>query len=323
MSKQADHADLKKAVKSHAQPTIIDMLSRGSRCLRAREIIHFGGDDVKYPRMVGPGHFDRIRKDHLNMLVGRGMIFSALSQNTWIRAVDLTGVSLGSGDDDEPFEHEIEAQDLVEAAVSNGIGRNSMGPSVASTAPIMQLATILRSNTSITELSVDGFDFSSADLHEFMAALKCNASIKSLHLLDFKFHERESGCAGPALVDLLRQFDDNAGLHRRHASAIEALEVTAVAYSSGTDNFRSKELCTALKCNATLTSVDLGDCFLSNGLANLVDALEHNPRIVRFKINPEILKQSARNAKLALAVDRILKPRFLASRPVADASNAV
>lgn len=66
-----------------------------------------------------------------------------------------------------------------------------------------------------------------------------------------------------------------------------------------TENFVASEYLNHSRCAADnhvrrvrhSANVDLGYCFHGNGLANLVDELEHNPRIIRFKGNPDILKK--------------------------------
>ena len=162
---------------------------------------------------------------------------------------------------------------------------------------------MLRANTSITELHLPGSALTPAEVHELVAALKCNASIKTLNLVDFDV----SGVAGEALMDLLRQADGSA-------SAIETLTLQGDA-KRGSGRLPLKALCAALGCNSTLTSIDLQvEGFDIDVSAELAEALEHNPRIASCKISASAFEGFA---KIAASVDRILKARFVASRAAA------
>jgi hypothetical protein len=219
---------------------------------------------------------------------------SALSQNDWIRVVDFTGV-------------------LLAADRADGAQVTRAQERIAKLAPILQLAGVLRSNTVIAELSLECTGFSSTEVRELVAALKCNSSIKTLYLLQLDV----SGNAGEAVVDLLHQTDAGAVSNCRHASAIETFTLN-LSENSSIDDFPCAALCTALKFNATLTSIDLGTCFKSDASADLVDALEHNQRIANLKIDAKVFQGSP---WIASSIDRILRARFLASRVEVDATS--
>ncbi len=324
---QTDNLALKEAIQSRSQPILDEMLSRGSRCLRAGRVI--GNIDIK---------------------VDIGMIMRSLSQNNWIRVADFTGLCLASVDDDpndgvrastkvrqlakalrsneliseirlvgadlsEADVRELEAALKANKAVKTfSVERTQKEvPPAPATAPITQLANVLRTNASITELRLDGSDLCPSEIEELVAALKCNAFIKTLHLFDFDF----TGSAGEALVDLVHQLDVDSG-SRRHASAIEALAVT-VSDDCDMEDFPSAALFAALKCNSTLTSIGLDNFCDSGASAVLIDALEHNPRILSVNIDGDDYEDSD---EIAASIDRILRARFLASRSSADDSNS-
>ena len=174
-----------------------------------------------------------------------------------------------------------------------------------SSAEMTQLANMLRCNMSITEFHLSGTEMTPAEVQEIVAALKCNASIKTLNLCDFDV----SGVAGEAVMGLLHQVDDSG--NRRHASAIETLTLHDDE-KRGSGRLPLKALCAALRCNTTLTSIDLGiKGFDSDVSAELADALEHNQRVTSCKISASAFEGSA---EIAASVDRIFKARFVASR---------
>jgi hypothetical protein len=325
--KQADNVIMREAIQSHSLSTLVDLLSRGSHLLCAARVL--GDTDIT--------------RDF-------GIIMQALSQSTWIRVADFTGVCLGSVDKDRgdnaraSFEvrqlaktlrssqliaeirlvgadlNEADVQELEAALKANKSVKTfsvESGPKaetpVPIIAPITHLANVLRTNASISELRLDGSDLSPAEVEELVAALKRNSCINSLRLHKFDL----SGRAGEALVDLVHQLDVDSG-SRRHASVIETLAVT-VSDDCDVEHFWSPALCAALKSNATLTSIDLGTCFDSSASAALIDALEHNPRIFSVRIDADVFEDSQ---KIASSIDQILRARFLASRASADDPNS-
>ena len=216
------------------------------------------------------------------------MIVRALALNNWIRIADFMGVVLGSAPQPKSYSDEPEE------------------PFVSVTPPIKQLNDILRSNTSITELRLQILEFTAAEFRELVEALKCNAAITKLVLQ----HGRRgvSDGVGEALVDLLRQFDD-AG-HRRHASVIESVILKrtkgSAADTTNEHGFPSEAFCAALKCNETLTSIDMGEYFQDDAIAVLLDAIEHNPRIVSVAYNADIDEDDEDAVE---SIERILKAR--------------
>ncbi len=215
----------------------------------------------------------------------------ALAQSNWMRIVDFTGFDLGY------VPRPKSCWDPPEE------------PFASDTPPIEQLNHILRSNTSITELRLQTLEFTAAEFRELVVALKCNAAIKKLVL-----HGRRgvSDGVGEALVDLLHQVDD-AG-HRRHASVIESvilkrLEGTGRTADDTTNGrgFPSKAFCEALKCNETLTSIDMGEYFPGGAFTELLGAIEHNPRIVSVEFSKANIDED--DAAAAESIERILKAR--------------
>ena len=126
------------AIESKSQSALVVALSRGRRHLQLDEIL------------------DRIQSDRHEAIK---MTLQALAQNTWISKVDFTGVlSFGSH-----YHYQFNAQERAKSA--------------ASAALVTQLTSMLRANTSITELHLSGSELTPDEVQELVAALKCNASI--------------------------------------------------------------------------------------------------------------------------------------------------
>jgi hypothetical protein len=209
----------------------------------------------------------------------------ALAQHNWIRIADFTGLVLGS----------------VPRPKRGYFYHESAEPSDIDSPPLKQLNDILRSNTSIIELRLQTSEFTAAEFRELVDALKCNATIKKLVL-----HGRcdESDGVGEALVDLLHQVD-GAG-HRRHASVIESVVLKGMKGTENKHGLPSTAFCAALASNETLTSIEMGDYFESGALVELLDAIEHNPRIMRVEFDADI---SDDDEDIIEAIERILKAR--------------
>ena len=112
-------------------------------------------------------------------------------------------------------------------------------------------------------------------------------------------------------MDLLHQVDDDDVADRRHASAIETLSLHDDGGDRGSGCMPLKALCAALRCNTTLTSIDLQiEALDSDETAELVDAVEHNPRIISCKVSVGAFDEGS--DVFAAAIDRIIKARFVA-----------
>jgi hypothetical protein len=220
-------------------------------------------------------------------------IVTALSRNHWIRVADFKShVRFGS------------------------LGSENMHSGMQASVNVRCLTSMLRSNTSITELHLPGLQMSFDEVREVVSALQYNSSIETLHLIDFDVSE----AAGDVLMDLLRQVDDSCV--RRHSSVIKSITFRGVGggggdgggeqAGQGTGLVPLTALCAALRCNTTLTSIDLQTYgFDSDVSAELVDALEHNQHITSFKISKDVFEGFD---DIAASIDRILKARLLASR---------
>ena len=217
-------------------------------------------------------------------------IVTALSSNLWIRVADFNShIRFGS----------LGPEDMHEDMHTGG----------QASVDVRCLTSMLRSNTSITELHLRGSAMSLDEVRELVAALQCNATIETLHLIDFDVSE----ATGEALMDLLRQVDDSGA--RRHSSVVKSITFRAAGgedAGQGTGLLPLTALCAALRCNTTLTSIDLQTYgFDSDVSAELVDALEHNQNVTSFNISKNVFDGFD---DIAASIDRVLKARLLASR---------
>jgi hypothetical protein len=263
---------------SESQLPVDEMFSQGSRCLSAGRIVQHLG--------YSSGRVTPILHDNgkTRQAASIDVMMRSLMHNNWIRIVDFSGIDLGSA----------RASEQTPAS-----------------APINLLASMLRSNTSITELRLNILEFNRAEFRQLRAALECNATIKTLAFHGKRSHEsvKYGNEFDGVLMGLLRQVDRDG--QRCHVSVIESVILKDVSCKDG---FSTRELGAALKSNETLTSIDLGEHsyfpWPRNPFTEILDAIEHNPRIIRFVHNKEnFADDDEEGPETTKIMDRILKAR--------------